>query len=161
MKESRRRIEVNLEELDRVQDGARQAPLSEEDHLKLREALHALAAMLVRPRSTEKTSSVVGKPEDAAGDNGKQPDPDAPPPAGHGRNGADAFSGAHRVEIKHQTLTHGDRCPECGQGNVYGQKEPKVLVRVTGQAARSTRLLSSGAPAWRRNKVSGCQCLSR
>jgi len=24
--------------------------------------------------------------------------------------------------------------PECGKGNVYGQKEPKVLVRVIGQA---------------------------
>ena len=71
MKEPRRRIEVNLEELDRVLDGARQAPLSEEDHDKLREALHALAAMLVRSRSTEKTSSVVGKPEDSQAGNSK------------------------------------------------------------------------------------------
>jgi len=142
MKDSRRRIEVNLEELDRVLDGARQAPLSEEDHRKLREVLHALAAMLVRPRNTEKTSSVVGKPEDAASDGGKKPDPDAPPPAGHGRNGAEAFSGANRVEIKHQTLSHGDRCPECGQGNVYGQKEPKVLVRVTGQAPLAATVYS-------------------
>ena len=39
-----------------------------------------------------------------------------------------------RVEIKHQTLTHGDRCPECEKGNVYAQKEPKVLVRIIGQA---------------------------
>jgi hypothetical protein len=72
MKNARRRIEVNLEELDRVLDGARQAPLSEEDHHKLREALHALAATLVRPRSTEKTSSVVEKPEDPAGDRRKE-----------------------------------------------------------------------------------------
>ena len=142
MKESGRRIEVNLEELDRVLDGARRAPLSEQDHHKLREALHAMAAMLVRSRNTEKTSSVVGKPEDAAADSGKQSDPDAPPPAGHGRNGADAFTGANRVEIKHQTLTHGDRCPECGQGNVYGQKEPKVLVRVTGQAPLAATVYS-------------------
>jgi transposase len=142
VKEPRRRIEVNLEELDRVLDGARQAPLSEEDHHKLREALHALAAMLVRPRNTEKTSSVVGKPEDAARDSGKQPDPDPPPPPGHGRNGAEAFSGAHRVEIKHQTLAHGDRCPECGQGNVYGQRESKVLVRVTGQAPLAATVYS-------------------
>jgi transposase len=142
MKDARRRIEVNLEELDRVLDGAREAPLSEEDHHKLREALHALAAMLVRSRSTEKTSSVVGKPEDTAGDTGKQPDPNAPSPPGHGRNGAEAFSGAHRVEIKHQTLAHGDRCPECGQGNVYGQKEPKVLVRVTGQAPLAATVYS-------------------
>jgi transposase len=142
MKDFRRRIEVNLEELDRVLDGARQAPLSEEDHHKLREALHAMAAMLVRSRNTEKTSSVVGKPEEEAGDSGKQPAPDVPPPPGHGRNGAEAFSGARRVEIKHQTLTHGDRCPECGQGNVYGQKEPKVLVRVTGQAPLAATVYS-------------------
>jgi transposase len=125
---------VNLEELDRVLDGARQAPLSDQDHHKLREALHAMAAMLVRPRNTEKTSSVVGKPEEAASDSGKQPDINEPPLPGHGRNGAEAFSGARRVEIKHQTLTHGDRCLECRQGNVYAQKEPKLLVRVTGQA---------------------------
>ena len=61
MKDARRRIDVNLEELDRVLDGARQAPLSESDHGKLKEALHALAAMLVRGRNTEKTSSVVEK----------------------------------------------------------------------------------------------------
>lgn len=41
---------------------------------------------------------------------------------------------ANRVEIMHQTLTHGDRCQECGWGNVYGQKDPRVLVCVTGQA---------------------------
>ena len=75
MKEPRRRLEVNLEELDRVLDGARQAPLSDQDHHKLREALHVMAAMLVRSRNTEKTSSVVGKAEDASGHAGKQPDP--------------------------------------------------------------------------------------
>ena len=50
MKKARRRIDVNLKELDRVLDGAREAPLSEADHDKLKEALHALAAMLVRSR---------------------------------------------------------------------------------------------------------------
>lgn len=49
----------NLEELDRLLDGARQVPLSEQDHHKLREALHAMAAMLERSRNTEKTGSVV------------------------------------------------------------------------------------------------------
>jgi transposase len=142
VKEPRRRIEVNLEELDQVLDGARQAPLSEEDHHKLREALHALAAMVARPRNTEKTSSVVGKPEDAEGDTGKPPDENASPPPGHGRNGAQAFSGANRVEIKHQKLTHGDRCPECGQGNVYAQNEPRVLVRVVGQAPLAATVYS-------------------
>ena len=53
MKKARRRIDVNLEELDRVLDGTREAPLSESDHNKLRDALHALAELLVRTRTTE------------------------------------------------------------------------------------------------------------
>ena len=52
MKSARRRVEVNLDELDQVLDGARQAPLSEADYDKLKGALHALAAMLVRPHKS-------------------------------------------------------------------------------------------------------------
>ena len=92
-----------------------------------------MAAMLVRPRNTEKTSAVVGEAEDS-GKAATQPATAALPPAGHGRNGAEAFSGAQKVEIAHQNLKHGDRCPECGEGNVYSQKESKVLVRIVGQA---------------------------
>ena len=140
MKKARGRIDVNLEELDRVLDGAREAPLSESDHDMLRDALHALAAMLVRSRNTEKTSEVVGKPEDS--ESGQQADDTTPPPPGHGRNGAKSFSGARKVDIRHQNLTHGDRCPECGQGNVYGQKEPRVLVRIVGQAPLAATVYS-------------------
>jgi transposase len=46
------------------------------------------------------------------------------------------------VDIKHQKLKHGDRCPECGKGNVYGQKEPKVLVRIVGQALLAATVYS-------------------
>ena len=46
------------------------------------------------------------------------------------------------MDIKHQKLTHGDRCPECGKGNVYGQKEPKVLVRIVGQAPLAATVYS-------------------
>src|ERR1700694_160836 len=140
MKKARRRIDVNLDELDRVLDGAREAPLSESDHGKLRDALHALAELLVRTRNTEKTSAVVGKQEGSQ--TGTQPDNNATPPPGHGRNGAEAFGGAQKVDIKHQKLTHGDRCPECGKGNVYGQKEPKVLVRIVGQAPLAATVYS-------------------
>lgn len=121
-------------------DGAREAPLSESDHNKLREALHALAELLVRTRTTEKTSSVVGEQEGSQ--TGTQPDNNATPPPGHGRNGAEAFGGAQKVDIKHQKLKHGDRCPECGRGNVYGQKEPKVLVRIVGQAPLAATVYS-------------------
>ena len=140
MKKARRRIDVNLEELDRVLDGARQAPLSESDHGKLKETLHALAELLVRTHNTEKTSAVVGKQEDSQP--GTEPDSNTTPPPGHGRNGAEVFGGARKVDIKHQNLTHGDRCPECGKGNVYGQKEPKVLVRIVGQAPLAATVYS-------------------
>jgi hypothetical protein len=134
MKQPRPRIDVNLEELDRVLDGARQAPLTEPDYDKLKRALHALAAMLVRPRTTEKTSAVLEKSEDSEATDGTQADTKAASRPGHGRNGAEAFVGARKVAITHEKLTHGDRCPDCGKGNVYGQKEPKTLVRIVGQA---------------------------
>src|SRR6516225_3111146 len=143
MTPNRRRVDVNLDELDRVLDGARATPLSEADCEKVKTALHALAAMLVRPRNTEKTNAVLPKSEDPGKDAGPQPDESSTPPAkGHGRNGAEAFSGAQKIEIQHQNLKHGDRCPDCGQGNVYGQKEPKMLVRVVGQAPLAATVYS-------------------
>ena len=56
------------------------------------------------------------------------------PPAcpGHGRNGADAYRAAERIDVPHPSLTAGDPCPACGQGTVY-EKAPGVLVRITGQ----------------------------
>jgi transposase len=51
---------------------------------------------------------------------------------GHGRNGADAYGGAERVNVAHPALKPGDACPACGQGTVY-EKAPGVLVRITGQ----------------------------
>jgi transposase len=139
-KSGRRGIDVNLDELDRVLDSARQAPLSDEDYDKVKDALHTMAAMLVRPRNTEKTSAVVDDAEDS--DRLSTHLDASTPSVGHGRNGAESFVGAQRVEIAHQNLKHGDRCPECGKGNVYGQKEPKVLVRIVGQAPLAATLYS-------------------
>jgi transposase len=127
---ARRRIDVNLEELDRVLDGAREAPLSDPDYDKLKSALHALAGMLAKPRSSEKTSAVVEQSETAAANDGPSPES----PKGHGRNGAAAFSGAKKVVVPHPTLHSGDACPGCEKGKVYSQKEPRTLVRIVGQA---------------------------
>ncbi len=142
MKKARRRIDVNLDELDRVLDGARQAPLSQDDYEKLKEALHALAAMLVRPRNTEKTSAVLGTSEGSEDSPGTQPESNASAPPGHGRNGAGAFINSRKIAIAHAKLKHGDRCPECERGNVYGQKEPKILVRIVGQAPLAATVYS-------------------
>ena len=66
----RRRVDVNLDELDQIIDRGQRAPLSESEGEKLKTALHAMAERLLRKRSTEKTSAVLppdtapaGKPE--------------------------------------------------------------------------------------------------
>lgn len=52
---------------------------------------------------------------------------------GHGRNGADAYTGAAVVPVKHQTLCPGDGCPECS-GKLYDRKDrPRKLIHISGQ----------------------------
>ena len=51
-KPSRRRMDVNVEELDRIMDAAMRAPLSETDGRTLKTAVHAMADRLVRRRNT-------------------------------------------------------------------------------------------------------------
>ncbi len=53
---------------------------------------------------------------------------------GHGRNGADAYTGAERVVVKHKSLKAGDPCTLCPKGRVYPMTDPKRVVWVVGQA---------------------------
>src|SRR5262249_26461524 len=55
----------------------------------------------------------------------------APARSGHGRNGADAYGAAERIDSPPPALTAGDPCPACGRGTVY-ENPPGVLVRITG-----------------------------
>jgi hypothetical protein len=131
----RPRVDVNLEELDRIIERGRQAPLSESESEKLKTALHALAGMLAKPRTTEKTKNVLEQAETPAPENDSEPSDQTP---GHGRNGASSYSGAKRVAVPHPTLQAGDACPGCEKGKVYPllgpNKEPRTLVRIVGQA---------------------------
>jgi hypothetical protein len=61
MKQARKRLDVNLPELDALLDQARHEPLSDPDYLKLKTALHALAGLAAPARNTEKTNAVVGE----------------------------------------------------------------------------------------------------
>ena len=56
------------------------------------------------------------------------------PRKGHGRNGADAYTGAVKVIVHHPSLQPGDPCPHCQRGTVYETTQPGVLVRLVGQA---------------------------
>ena len=128
----RPRMDVNLEELDQIIDRGTHAPLSESEGEKLKRALHALAGMLVNPRTTEKTKNVLELPETPAPKNDSEPTSDKKP--GHGRNGASSYTSANNVAVPHPTLHSGDACPGCEKGKVYPQKEPRTLVRIVGQA---------------------------
>ena len=100
---------------------------------------------------TEKTAAVVGRQDEMAGATrpsceaadlalaaeeagAGESDPSCTAPAsrGHGRNGADAYRGAQRIDVGHPSLAAGDACPACQRGTIY-QKAPGVLVRFVGQ----------------------------
>ena len=133
MKTSRRRLDVDVEELDRVIDAAENGPLSKADRQKLKTTLHALVERLEQKRNTEKTNSVL-EPKNSSSAASESPEPGPSAPAGHGRNAASAFTGAEKVSVQHAQLKPGDPRPECREGKVYRQKEPKTLIRIVGQA---------------------------
>lgn len=108
---------------------------------RLRKILFGASTEKIRNVLGGEGPKVVSHAENAgeAGSAGKQPDDPAgeasqEKPKGHGRNGAEAFTGAKRVFVEHGSLKPGQRCPKCEKGKIYRIKEPAVVVRITGQA---------------------------
>jgi len=64
----------------------------------------------------------------------KPQEPTEHPTPGHGRNGADAYTGADKEFVPNTQAKPGQRCPLCLKGKLYELSTPGVLVRVTGQA---------------------------
>ena len=93
---SRRGIDVDVEELDRIIDAAMREPLNENDGRTLKTAVHAMAERLVRRRNTEKTSAVLERSKTTSGTGTGNAGTGTVRPAGHGRNPATAFTGADR-----------------------------------------------------------------
>ena len=64
-----------------------------------------------------------------------EPQSDSKTPApGHGRNGADDYVGAEKIDVPHPSLSPGDPCPQCETGTVYETGRPGVVVRLIGQS---------------------------
>jgi transposase len=59
-----------------------------------------------------------------------------PPPAGHGRQGAEVYRAAQTVACRHEELAVGERCPACGRGSLY-RLPPGVEMRLEGNALLS------------------------
>jgi transposase len=156
LEEVLRRVEQSLDEEDAAlvravfQSYAYVADLVEDKNTTIRR----LRQLFFGAR-TEKTDAVVGPktgtpdaavPRDAAaetelaaGEGNTDGSGAAAASKGHGRNGAEAYRGAARVDVRHPSLTAGDACPACGQGTVY-EKAPGVLVRITGQAPLAAKV---------------------
>jgi transposase len=148
LEEVLRRVEQSLDEKDSAlvravfESYAYVADLVEDKNTSIRRL-----RQLFFGASTEKTDAVVGPkaktPEVAPlpdavaegladGDGNTNESATAAASRGHGRNGAEAYRGATRIEVTHPSLAAGDTCPACGQGTVY-DKTPGVLVRIIGQ----------------------------
>ena len=149
-------LDVTPEELEALLEGVREA-LGEAGYQKLKAAirtlgyvtqllenrettLQALRRLLCQAR-TEKTAAVLQQAGLEASARKRKPAAGAAsesPAAGHGRNGAHAYRGAHRIEVPHPSLHQGDRCPECQRGKVYPRHDPGRLVRMKGQPPIAT-----------------------
>jgi len=153
-------VELNAEELDGVLERAK-AALEQKDYETLSRLAQAYAYLteLVQDKQTtigrlrtllfglrtEATRTVLHEGKDGKQDTGAREGQQEPVGGegdlkegqgrGHGRNGAAAYRGAERIEVRHESLQSGTRCPVPGcDGKVYVCREPGVIVRVRGQA---------------------------
>ncbi|MCL2649340.1 MAG: IS66 family transposase [Phycisphaerales bacterium] len=154
-------IELGMSDLDNIRRRVEAKELREEDYATINAMIdsyvtlyHAVgdkAATIARLRKlcfgskTEKTAAVLGtssadptattseaaSEESEEASNAKSGGGESRG-KGHGRNGADRYTGAEKIEVPHPTLQPGDACPECEKGTVYEAK-PKTLVRLVGQ----------------------------
>src|SRR5713101_3127141 len=121
------RIEVSRDELNQLLERAKTAR-HEDDYRKLKATVDALSYLtelvadrettirdlrqLLLPPSTEKTREVLKQAGIEPTPNSDETSGEPTPPAdrsadkksGHGRNGADAYQGARRVEVAHEKL---------------------------------------------------------
>ena len=145
-----KRVEVSMAELDDILERAQRGPLADEDCAKLRKAMETLVYLtdlvgdkdttigrlrrILFGESTEKIRNILGKEGGQAGSPAKEKERDSsemqPSDAagessqdkakGHGRNGAESFTGAKRVHVAHGSLKPGQRCPT-GDGTMLAE----------------------------------------
>ena len=150
-------IELDVQRLEELSRRAEARSFDDEDYRTIRHVVESygyLTSMLgdknttiARLRkllfgaSTEKTAAVVGQAApscdatvvDTAAQQDSQSGAKSPPKKGPGRNGAEAYAGAEKIDVSHESFKSGDACPDCLEGTVYAMP-PGVLVRILGQA---------------------------
>ena len=120
-------LDVTPAELEALLEGVREA-LGEAGYQKLKAAIRTLSYVtellenrettlenlrrLLCQSSTEKTEQVLKQAGIEISAEHRKTSGERTPAsvmAGHGRNGAEAYRGARRVEVQHASLHHGDR----------------------------------------------------
>ncbi len=100
-------------------------------------------ALSINTKKTETTREVLkgvqdaeSPPDESDEKNGEETGQKKRKRKGHGRNGADAYEGAERNQVPHESLKPGDPCPDCdlAGAKVYLLANPLKLVRVKGQS---------------------------
>jgi transposase len=151
------RIDLDRSELEAILEHAKTA-LSQAEYDKLHAAMETLIYLtreleknqvsiqrlkhLLFGTTTEKTQKVMEKILDEAEkkkharkDTAEDEETENRQKAkGHGRNGAETYTGANKVHLPHESLKPGDACPNCKKGTVYETAEPGHVVRIRGQA---------------------------
>jgi len=148
-------VDITVADLDRLVERIEQKALVEEDYdlllnvlrsydyvMKLLKDDQLKLARLKRTLfgSTESFDKVVsGSTKDGAesqdgqaSDGGSNSQSDEHEKQGHGRNGADQYTGAEEQFVEHEKLHPGDTCPECKEGALY-ELPPEVVVRISGK----------------------------
>ena len=152
------RIELDRSELEAILEHAKTSALSQAEYDKLHAAMETLIYLaqeleknrvsiqrlkhLLFGTTTEKTQKVIEKilgeaekkkharDEATEGEEAEK----RQKAKGHGRNGADTYTGADKVSVSHESLKPGDACPNCKKGTVYESVEPGHVVRIRGQS---------------------------
>jgi transposase len=92
------------------------------------------------PAAAEVEADVKADAEAARGADAESDSETSSEGKGHGRNGADAFTGAEKIEVRHESLQPGDPCPKCEEGTLYDTGRPGVVVRLVGQTPVAARV---------------------
>lgn len=151
-------VDLDQSELEAILEHSKKGPLNQDEYDTLHAAMETLIFLtrelekkhvsiqrlkqMLFGATTESTRKVMKKildemeQEKKPGEDDKKTGSDSKPSPkakGHGRNGADAYTGAETVHVPHKHLKPGDACPKCIKGIVY-VTAPSRIIRIRGQA---------------------------
>jgi transposase len=145
---ARRRVDINVQQLDEIADKATKELLSAAESELLKASIHAMADRLAPPpRTTEKAESLLNN-LDGAAQSAEVSDSNAESHAptnkeqtrpGHGRIPASEYARAATIPVPHETLTTKCSCPGCLKGKLYALK-PRIHVRVLAMPPINARM---------------------